>query len=57
MDNGASKTRDKSGSMASHMRCTAMLEKVARDSKKMARFWAAVGPVEEGVGWVKTSAL
>ena len=57
MDNGASKTRDKSGSMASHMRCTAMLEKVARDSKKMARFWAAVGPVAEGVGWVKTSAL
>jgi hypothetical protein len=43
--------------MASHMRCTAMLEKVAKESSKMARFWAALGPVGEGVGWVKTTAL
>jgi hypothetical protein len=34
-----------------------MLEKVARDSKKMARFWAALGPVGEVIGWVKTTAL
>jgi hypothetical protein len=34
-----------------------MLEKVAKDSNKMARFWAAVGPMGVGVGWVKTNAL
>jgi hypothetical protein len=34
---GASNTRDSSGSMGSQMRCRAMLEKVASDSKKIAR--------------------
>jgi hypothetical protein len=34
---GTSKTRDNSGSMGSQMRCKAMLEKVASDSKKIAR--------------------
>jgi hypothetical protein len=33
---GAAKTRDNSGSMGSHMRCKAMLAKVASDSKKIA---------------------
>jgi hypothetical protein len=34
-----------------------MLEKVANESSKIARFWAALGPLGEGVGWIKTSAL
>jgi hypothetical protein len=34
---GALKMRESSGSMGSQMRCTAMLQKVAKDNKKIAR--------------------
>jgi hypothetical protein len=37
---GASNTLESSGSMGSQMRCTDMLEKVAKDSNKIARLVA-----------------
>ena len=45
---GALKMRESSGSMGSQMRCTAMLQKVAKDNKKIAR--RVVGE-SEWEGW------
>jgi hypothetical protein len=47
---GALKTLANSGSIGSQMRCTDMLQKVAKESSKMARF--VTGDRVSGVVWV-----
>lgn len=58
---GVPKTRESSGSMGSQMRCTAMLQKVASDNKKIARRVvgdsACVVALEGGVFVFKASEL
>jgi hypothetical protein len=53
---GASNTFDSSGSMGSQIRCTDMLEKVAKDSNKIARLVAGDKSCssEKGLDEVKT---
>ncbi|BDU52905.1 hypothetical protein LINBF2_11400 [Limnohabitans sp. INBF002] len=48
---GAAKTRDSSGSMGSQMRCTDMLENVAKDNKKIARRVLGVNAWDGGCEW------
>jgi hypothetical protein len=54
---GASNTRDSSGSMGSQMRCSAMLEKVASDNKKIARRVVGERACEVGVWFFKAWTL
>jgi hypothetical protein len=48
---GALNSRDSSGSMGSQMRCTAMLENVAKDNRKIARRVAGDSSWEGEIGF------